>query len=206
MDGIVEKVTSFITRDKGRGPEILLFEHPYAGIQIPAGTVEADETPEEAALREAGEETNLTDLSIVRRLSVKVQKLPGDRRMITRLTKVFARPDLISYDWASIRRGIVVTLKKEKLSFSQILFQEFDQMPEPQDISFSILGWVPTDALTDTYQRHFYLLTFTGDSQDRWSVFTDHHRFSLFWAHLNDLPQIIYPQNKWLQELTREIP
>lgn len=41
---------------------MLLFthpDHPDAGIQVPAGTIEWGETPAEAALREAREETHL---------------------------------------------------------------------------------------------------------------------------------------------------
>ena len=34
-----EKVTAFVIRTANHRAELLLFEHPYAGIQIPAGTV-----------------------------------------------------------------------------------------------------------------------------------------------------------------------
>ncbi len=62
MAGMVEKVTVFITRSARDTTELLLFEHPAAGIQIPAGTVEVGEPPAAAALREAAEETRLTYL------------------------------------------------------------------------------------------------------------------------------------------------
>jgi 8-oxo-dGTP pyrophosphatase MutT (NUDIX family) len=51
------------------GTRLLLFTHPdvpEAGIQVPAGTMEAGESPIEAVLREATEETGLTDLRVVR--------------------------------------------------------------------------------------------------------------------------------------------
>jgi 8-oxo-dGTP pyrophosphatase MutT (NUDIX family) len=47
---------------------LLIFSHPYtpeAGIQVPAGTMKDGETPEEAVMREAREETNLSDLELV---------------------------------------------------------------------------------------------------------------------------------------------
>lgn len=46
---------------------LLVFRQPYApeaGIQVPAGTVEENERAEEAVLREAFEETGLTDLTL----------------------------------------------------------------------------------------------------------------------------------------------
>ena len=36
---VVEKVTAFVTRQTADGFDLLLFQHPSAGIQLPAGTV-----------------------------------------------------------------------------------------------------------------------------------------------------------------------
>lgn len=63
----VEKVVAYIVR----GQEILVFEHDAqfsdAGIQVPAGTVDAGEEIAAAALREAQEECGLKDLRILRK-------------------------------------------------------------------------------------------------------------------------------------------
>ncbi|MEM7335281.1 MAG: hypothetical protein AAF490_24600 [Chloroflexota bacterium] len=42
------KVTAFITRETVNGRELLVFQHPYAGVQLPAGTVDPNEAPETA--------------------------------------------------------------------------------------------------------------------------------------------------------------
>ena len=58
-----QKVYTYITRDS----HLLLFTHPNspeAGIQVPGGTVELDERVEDAALREAIEETGLAGLRL----------------------------------------------------------------------------------------------------------------------------------------------
>ena len=50
------------------GERLLIFRHPYspnAGLQVPAGTIEAGEDPADAVLREAEEETGLQDLKLV---------------------------------------------------------------------------------------------------------------------------------------------
>ena len=60
---ITEKVIAYITQ----GDRLLVFSHPFhpeAGIQVPAGTIKVGEAPEEAVLREAGEETGLDDLEL----------------------------------------------------------------------------------------------------------------------------------------------
>jgi ADP-ribose pyrophosphatase YjhB (NUDIX family) len=59
------RVYAYIT-NRGR---LLVFRHtdyPEAGVQVPGGTVEAGESPETAVMREAVEETGLTDLELVR--------------------------------------------------------------------------------------------------------------------------------------------
>jgi 8-oxo-dGTP pyrophosphatase MutT (NUDIX family) len=65
----VDKAFAYIT-SKGR---VLVFTHaafPEAGVQAPAGTIRQDEPPEVAVVREAIEETGLSDFSGVAFLGV----------------------------------------------------------------------------------------------------------------------------------------
>ena len=64
-----DKVLCFVVRDR----KLLVFRHTdysyeEVGIQVPAGSIRAGETPEAAALREACEETGLKEFEIVRKL------------------------------------------------------------------------------------------------------------------------------------------
>ena len=64
---LIQKVTAYITNGRRR----LVFEHtefPEAGVQVPGGSVEQDETPETAVMREAREESGLENLSLARYL------------------------------------------------------------------------------------------------------------------------------------------
>lgn len=61
MKPIKQKAFAYITHQQ----KLLVFSHPYepdSGIQVPAGTIEAGEAPDQAALREAYEETGLSGL------------------------------------------------------------------------------------------------------------------------------------------------
>ncbi len=63
MKQVKYKVFAYITHNH----RLLVFRHihcPEAGIQVPAGTIEPDEHPDKAVLREAFEETGLTDLTL----------------------------------------------------------------------------------------------------------------------------------------------
>lgn len=104
----VEKVCVFVMRDGARGKEVLLFEHPSAGIQVPAGTVELGESAAEAVVREAGEETGLAAFASQSYLGATHELLEAERRVVYRTTPVFSRPDAGSFDWATLRRGLHV--------------------------------------------------------------------------------------------------
>jgi len=202
---IIEKVTAFVTREWEGERQLLLFEHPNAGVQIPAGTVEAGESPEQAVLREAAEETGLTGFSTLRYLGCAAGELPEGQRIIARSTKVHTRPDAIGVNWAFLRRGIPVTLTGHGVGgFVQVTYEEFDRVPDSQYITLCITGWVPDEALADTQRRHFFLLAFDGQTDERWTVSVDNYTFSLFWAPLTGLPEIVHPQDEWIEFLHKE--
>ena len=55
----VWKALAAVVRQRDGRPEVLVFRHPMAGVQLPKGTVEADEAMHEATLRELAEESGL---------------------------------------------------------------------------------------------------------------------------------------------------
>lgn len=66
----VRKVVAYITL----GERLLVFtqrDYPDAGVQVPAGTVEAEEELDTAVLREAEEETGLKNLKLVKYLGAR---------------------------------------------------------------------------------------------------------------------------------------
>jgi 8-oxo-dGTP pyrophosphatase MutT (NUDIX family) len=198
MSNIAEKVTAFVTRQSPQGADILLFEHPFAGIQLPAGTVEADEPHADAAAREAREETGLVDLPAGHLLYAMSETLPDPRYLTANTTRVYSRPDTTSFDWASIRRGMPITLNRRGPEFCHVTFAERNEVSEPDYVSYQITGWVPTTAITRHVTRYLYHFHYHGQTADTWWVDTDNHRFRLFWAPLSQLPPIVGSQRWWL--------
>ena len=180
MSEIIEKVTAFIIQPSSAGDQLLLFQHPSAGIQIPAGTITLDESPTEAVLREAAEETGLEDLSIQRYLGASTEQPATGSHWITQMTQVFSRPDPDSFAWAQLPRGLTVKRRQQTPLYSHITYLEYDQVPQPQFITYQIMGWVPNSALAASARRHFFRLRYAGISLEQWEVSTDHHRFTLF--------------------------
>lgn len=205
MDAL-EKVTIFITRIREKKTELLLFKHPNAGIQIPAGTVEIGETPLEAALREAKEETGLQEFNNKTFIGFMETDLPEDRFVVINTTKVFSKPDTTSFDWAEFRRGIWVnSCNRDEVGFCQVEYKEDDKYPNPNYITYSIMGWVPKECLSQKLVRHFYHFVFNNNTKPEWNQFNDNHNFKLFWAPISELPDIIKPQNQWLEYIVNEL-
>lgn len=117
---MIEKVVAYIVR----GRDVLVFTHadfPEAGMQVPAGTVEAGEPPEQAVMREVREETGRADFRLERKLAVYeygVPGIPAARRHVFQLSA----PDDAPARW---RWG--------------------EHYGTPQQITFDFF-WVPLDA------------------------------------------------------------
>ena len=94
MNEVIQKVTAFIVRERDGVKELLVFKHPTAGVQIPAGTVEKGEDIETAVKREAHEETGLQFVEIEDYLGCFENELEDNERIITETTQVYIEPNL----------------------------------------------------------------------------------------------------------------
>jgi 8-oxo-dGTP pyrophosphatase MutT (NUDIX family) len=88
-------VTALITRPGPDGPELIVFDHGVAGVQLPAGTVEEGEPFEDAVVREAWEETGALGLELVRELALIRHRSPtrAEVRRVFHLRATVEMPD-----------------------------------------------------------------------------------------------------------------
>ena len=197
---IIEKVTAFITRERNGGKEILLFQHPNAGVQIPAGTVEPGEAFEAAALREGYEETGLEKLQLVQYLGTIENELEPGESVLSQVATIYLEPDLASLPYrTTLSRGVTVRPGQRRNGFRQLQHLEYDRWPNPTCIMLNLYGWVQTDILCDRKRRHFYELTSSETTPAQWQLVSDGERiYKPFWAPLSPRPAIVPPQDGWL--------
>ena len=199
----VHKVTAFITRDRPERRQILLFQHPQAGVQLPAGTVDAGGDWETAVLREATEETGLIHLTIHRYLGQIENELAAGEAVLNQDSYIFSQPDENSLPFAPLMsRGMTFEFGKQRGDFHHTRYTEYDQLPNPTQITLYIDGWLPSKRLSWRKTRHYVHLHCHEATPDRWTLPSDRsHTFAPFWANLQPKPAVVTPQNRWLDDV-----
>ncbi len=207
MNQVVQKVTAFIVRERCGVRELLVFKHPTAGTQIPAGTVEEDEDIETAVKREAYEETGLQFVEIENYLGCIENELENDQRIIAEATQVYIEPNLSAIPYEEkLPKGLTVDYHSTGEDFTHISYIEYDKHPNPTCIRYNITGWVPNEHLSAQKKRHFFHLTTQEETADTWELKSDRgHIFMPYWTSLSPKPNIIPPQNKWLDFVYEKI-
>ncbi len=202
MNPPFEKVSSFITQKRNDIFSLLVFRHPTAGIQIPAGSVEPGENIETTAIRETYEETGLQHVKIEAYLGCMENELDEHQRIITHTTRVYLQPDLNAVPYKKkLTRGLTADYHATDKDFTHVTYieYEFDEHFKPKCIDYIIDGWVPNENLSDQKRRHFFHLSTDEITADAWELKSDRdYIFKPYWTPLIPKPQLIPPQDKWL--------
>lgn len=202
MNEIIQKVTAFIVRERSGVKELLVFKHPTAGVQIPAGTVEAGEDIETAVKREVYEETGLQSVEIENYLGCFENELENNQRIIAKTTQVYIEPNLSAIPYKrKLPKGLTVDYLSTQKDFTHISYveYEYDQFYEPICVDTNITGWVPNENISAQKKRHFFRLSTQEKTADVWELKNDQgHIFKPYWTPLSPKPNIISPQDKWL--------
>lgn len=203
---VISKVTAFVTRPINGQAELLLFRHPLAGIQVPAGTVELGEPLEAAVLREAAEETGLSQLRLLRHLGHTRDELPQNQRLVLRMTKVFDAPSFdASSEGYGLTRGSPVQVTGRVGDFTAIVCEALDWRRDPPVRHKNVSGYVRTSLLTAHGERHFFHLTTDEQTPGSWNVFSDGLTFHLFWVPLQPKPSLNVYQQGWLDYVYQDL-
>ena len=209
MNKVVQKVTAFIIRERNDVKELLVFKHPTAGVQIPAGTVEKGEDIETAIKRETYEETGLQFVEIENYLGCFENELENNQRIIAETTQVYIEPNLRAIPYKrKLPKGLTVDYHSTQEDFTRISYieYEYDKFHKPIHIDTNITGWVPNENLSAQKKRHFFLMSTQEETADAWELKSDMgHIFKPYWTPLSPKPEIIPPQDKWLDFVYEKI-
>lgn len=195
----IQKVTGFVTRQRpGRCAELLVFQHPTAGIQLPAGTVEEGESLEVAAYREVAEETGLTQVRMVQHLGLMRADLGEEKKAILQATVPLIGPfaEAPALGW-TLGRGNSCRITDEVNGFAETVYEETDLNTSPPTVRIRVSGWVPTSVLTQHLERHFYHFVSLGKTPERW-VQEAERRFECYWTPLTPKPELVPGQDEWI--------
>lgn len=209
MNEVVQKVTAFIVRERRDVKELLVFKHPTAGVQIPAGTVEKDEGIETAVKREVYEETGLQLVEIESYLGCFENELENNQRIIAETTQVYSESNLTAIPYKrTLPKGLTVDYLSTQEDFTHISYieYEYDKFHKPTRIDVNITGWIPNENLSAQKKRHFFHLFTQEKTADSWELKSDMgHIFKPYWTPLSPKPDIIPPQDKWLNFVYEKI-
>jgi len=196
---VVEKVTAFITRWQGDGPELLVLQHPLTGLQLPAGTVEFNETLENALLREVAEEVDLVDIKIVECFGSIESTLSGKERVVLLMTKLFSSPTFdSSSEGYMLERGSQVRVTDNIGKFSGVLCDPLDSHEQPPVRRQNVSGYIRSSVLGTQIRRHMFQLKPTACIPDVWQTEADGHVFEFCWLKLDPRPVLHPDHSKWL--------
>ncbi len=151
MNNTFEKVSAFITQKRNGVNTLLVFKHPTAGIQIPAGSVEIGEDIETTAIRETYEETGLQHTKVEKYLGCFENELESNERIITETTRVYNEPNLSAIPYKQkLTRGLTVDYHSTQEDFTHISYIEYEygKSFKPKCINTNITGWVPNEHLS----------------------------------------------------------
>jgi hypothetical protein len=71
------------------------------------------------------------DVAIDQYLGMQEVVLPDNRRMLLQSTRVYTRPDSMSFNWIQLTRALTVTAERHSGNFTQISYQEWERQAEP---------------------------------------------------------------------------
>lgn len=189
----------FVVRDVTDGVELATFWHPGGGLQIPAGTVEPGEPYDLAALREAREETGLTDIVLTADLGAQELIMPLGRALVLIETNLHLSPAGAETPWRLSRTG--VELLQERDGWWMVRYQERD-LEQPELLVAQLTGWVPSEALTLRQERRFFVARSDDRRGASWSTQGEPERtFTVSWQPLRPRPDLVGPQQPWLDRL-----
>ncbi len=188
----IRKTTAFVVT-KESPFHLLVFRHPLAGIQLPAGTVEKGEEPVDAAVREVREETGYTVCSDPVLLGAATTNLGPECAVLL---------DDVDGGGHTLLRGHTVRVLRAESSSKLIPIRQeiFDYGTTPPTLLSAHRGEVRADKLAGMVARSFVLFIEETPTFERRTQRADGHEFEVFWTPFRRDISLVEGQTNWLAE------
>ena len=186
----IDKVTCYVTRVNAGRVELLVFEPPGVGLQVPAGTVEVGEAFAGAAIREAHEETGLSDVRLAACLGAIEVRLVDASRCPIEPVSLYA--DAARRDFTGRTRARAHWLRVLDRSDASALVSAAGDV-----------GWIDATSLATHMRRVFFQAVPNGEVPTRWEVREPGHPpHECYWAPLDPTPAV-HHEPEWFDALFR---
>jgi len=193
-----EKVAVIGFRGNSR-QSFLAIQHPTAGLQLPAGSVEPGEQPDAAASREFMEETGIAAISNLREIATIDEDLRGSAITKTAID-LFDDPSFTKSSQHRIPRGFRVQILQSLREAINVRYTEWLFKASAQEPSWSVEGWTERGFIEARLLRHLYVCDVPDISANHWMHAMDGHLSELGWYDVEMHPPLIPPQDRWLEE------
>ncbi|MDX2136833.1 MAG: NUDIX domain-containing protein [Chloroflexota bacterium] len=204
----LRKVATFITRGDGAARELLVFRHSNGSLQIPAGTVHEQEMPLDAAMREAGEESGLSEFTFAADLGVRRVDVEDDNAYLLADALLQLTPDRDStiVHGVTLRRGQRVRVTARQAGYAKVSVEEGEQRETGFVITARKSGWISAHSLTQQVERHYFHFKTTEATAAEWKVQAEPDQiFTCFWLPMQPGIALASPQDEWLHTYYRQI-
>jgi len=211
----IAKVTAFVTRRREDIVELLVFQHPTAGLQLPAGTIDDGETPLQAVVREVFEETGLTSLGSVTSIGLMSAMGGPSSRMVVDTTPFYAEPSVDSeiipitigmgVEVPTLRRGYWCELVKNDGDWCYVAYPH-GTIVDGVETQTRKLGWVPSQFLAADVTREMFHVPVKSAALDRWAHTCEGDGligYEVFWTPLHSPVNLVDSNRRWF-EFVRE--
>lgn len=194
-----QKVAVFVVRNVATTPEVIVFWHPGGGWQLPAGTVEADESFEQAAHREAIEETGLADVELIKDLGSREMIMPPGQALLLEEVHLQLAPGGARTRWRLWRGAVDVLDLQDDWALVRTTERDLDH---PELVIAQLTGWVPSRTLSTRQERRFFLATSQDTKINSWQQQGEpEHTFTVCWQPIRPAPDLVDGQRDWLELL-----
>ncbi len=179
------KSMALITRNLGSKLEVLMINHPADGYKLVGGTIEENESPEIACLREIREEAGLSNVVIHKKLLEQNCDVKKGEFYVSKDAILASRPDDIAFKWAKLPRGVRVELKEVRDNYAKVIFTEYENH-KSDIITYQLFGWVKRDCLTQNCGRYTFHVLTSSESENKIEFINDGYQYNLEWLSVTE--------------------